>query len=215
MLGAFTSWNGVPVVATNPVDSLAPVNITSVKMANDATNLYVLLTFSSPITVDDGTANNNIYMAINSTNNSPTSGFNIFGLDKIYSNTGYETNFPFTQTSSGGGNGTFNSGGTVTGAMNAVPYAPTTATAQQEISLPLNSTQTDTSAGGFTGNIFPSTAPFTVAFYNSPNTGDASFIGPISYQLASVPEPATLGLFAIGGIGLLLLGRERATCRRI
>ena len=211
MQGTFQSWSGVPIVATNSVDAKAPVNITQVQMANDLTNLYVLLTFSSPITVDDGTGNNQIYMAINSTNNSATSGYNVFGSSLIYSNTGFEGNFPFTQSA-----GTFNSGGTVITALNAVPYAPTTATTEQETSIPLDSTQTDSSAGGFTGTIFPSSSPFTVAFYNAPSSGDHSFIGPISYQLAAqpVPEPGALGLLS-GAIGGLLLIRKARSVRRL
>jgi hypothetical protein len=34
-------------------------------------------------------------------------------------------------------------------------------------------------------------------------------------QLVAVPEPATLGLMAIGGLGLLLIGRKRAVGRSV
>ncbi|NNM86396.1 MAG: hypothetical protein HKL96_11650 [Phycisphaerales bacterium] len=199
--GSFTGWSTVPVAATNTVDANAPVNITQVKVANDSTDLYILLTFASAITVDDGTSNNQIYTAINSTNNSSASGWNVFSLGKIYANTGYEGNFPFTETAA-----LFNSGGSVTAPMTAVPYAPGSPTTQQEISIPLSATQTDTSPGGLSGSLFPSGQAFTLAFYNSPSPGggDATFIGPISYTLASAPEPGTLATIAVG-VGLLLM----------
>ncbi len=57
MQGTFKSWSGVPVVATNTVDSNAPVNITSVKMANDSTNLYFMLYFGGA-SITPNTTNN-------------------------------------------------------------------------------------------------------------------------------------------------------------
>ncbi|MGC9259962.1 MAG: PEP-CTERM sorting domain-containing protein [Phycisphaerae bacterium] len=211
MQGTFQSWSGVPVVATNTVDPNAPVNITQVQMANDSTNLYIKLYFGGA-TITPNTGNNTmIYMGVNSTNNAPGSGFNLYGLDEVYSNTAIEANTAFTQT---GAN--FNSGGTIDVADNfIIDIVPTAviygsnnvATTEEEISIPLNSTQTDTSTGGFTGTIFPSATPFTVAFYTSPSTGDHVFTGPITYQLAT-PEPAEISLLLAGGIGAMSLVRR-------
>lgn len=51
-------------------------------------------------------------------------------------------------------------------------------------------------------------------FFNNPgNAGGALFTDSANFSLSAVPEPASLGLFALGGLGMLLIGRKR-TARR-
>ncbi|MGC9259461.1 MAG: PEP-CTERM sorting domain-containing protein [Phycisphaerae bacterium] len=51
-------------------------------------------------------------------------------------------------------------------------------------------------------------------FFNNPGgTGGALFTDDANFSLSSVPEPASLGLLALGGLGMLLIGRKRVTGR--
>ena len=47
-------------------------------------------------------------------------------------------------------------------------------------------------------------------FFNNPaGAGGALFTDNANFSLNAVPEPASLGLFALGGLGMLLIGRKR------
>ncbi len=48
-------------------------------------------------------------------------------------------------------------------------------------------------------------------FFNNPGyAGGALFTDSANFSLSAVPEPASLGLFALGSLGMLLVGRKRA-----
>ncbi|MGC8553832.1 MAG: PEP-CTERM sorting domain-containing protein, partial [Phycisphaerae bacterium] len=52
----------------------------------------------------------------------------------------------------------------------------------------------------------------TLYFLRSSNSGSASDFTNVSVTPAgAVPEPAELGLFGVGAVGLLLLGKRRKT----
>ena len=65
----------------------------------------------------------------------------------------------------------------------------------------------------FAGLNVPSAGGY-ITLSNFPSAGTTSSAVVNALQLVAVPEPATLGLFAVGGIALLLLGRKRAVCKR-
>ncbi|HEV7300240.1 MAG TPA: PEP-CTERM sorting domain-containing protein [Tepidisphaeraceae bacterium] len=191
--GDFSDWADVPVYSSTSVNSGVPIDLASVKLANDATNLYILLTFATPVNPQSGAGT---FIGIDSDNNAST-GFSIFG-NPIGSNAGFQNDFPFTQTAA-----SFNSGGTVAGATYAAaPYF--TETTMQEIAIPLTATQADASTGGYTGLLFP--ASFTPAFYSTDGSGD--YISEGAYTLAVVPEPAALGLMGVAAAGLLRRGHR-------
>jgi len=51
-------------------------------------------------------------------------------------------------------------------------------------------------------------------FFNNPaGAGGALFTDNASFSLSAVPEPASLGLLALGGLGMLLIGRKRSVRR--
>lgn len=196
--GDFSDWDDVPVATTASVNTGTPIDFSSLKIANDATNVYFLITFATPVNPQSGSG---VFTAVDSDNSGAT-GYNIFGNPAIGSNFGFQNDYPFTQTQSA-----FNSGGTVVGATYAAsPYATTTA--QQEIAVPLTATQADASTGGYTGLIF--TPTFTVEFYSVDGAGDT--LGPVQYSLAAAPEPATLAA-GVAFAGLAARRRRRATGR--
>jgi hypothetical protein len=194
--GSFGDWADVPAAATDPVEPSAFIDFTEVKVANDATNLYIKLTYGAPVNPQAGSG---VFTAIDSDNNVAT-GFNIFGLNAVGSNFGFQNDFPFTQTAS-----TFNSGGAFANATYAAAPYGTAGTVEQEISIPLSASQVDASAGGYTGPIFPGS--FTLLFYTTNAPEDV--IGPIAYTVALVPEPASLAVLGVGGLALVGRGRRR------
>ncbi len=64
--------------------------------------------------------------------------------------------------------------------------------------------------------IVPATATQAqvMMFFNNPaSAGGALFTDDANFSLSSVPEPASLGLLVLGGLGILLIGRKRTNAR--
>ncbi|MDB5328272.1 MAG: anchor protein [Phycisphaerales bacterium] len=187
--GDASEWASVPVATTVSANTGTPIDFASLKIANDATNVYFLITYNTAVNPQSGSG---VFTAIDSDNSGAT-GYNIFGNAAIGSNFGFQNDFPFTESA-----GNFNSGGTVVGASyGASPYA--ISTTFQEIAVPRTASQTDASTGGYSGLVF--TPTFTVEFYSTDGAGDT--LGPISYSLASVPEPTTLGMLSLAALPLM------------
>ena len=68
----------------------------------------------------------------------------------------------------------------------------------------------DASFAPFTVNFVAPSASTTVEFMNNTNSNSAPTVDVSGVSLVAVPEPATLGLVAAGGLGLLLLKRRKA-----
>jgi hypothetical protein len=68
---------------------------------------------------------------------------------------------------------------------------------------------TDTGFTAFSLNFTAPSASTTVEFLNNSPSGDNT-VDVSNVSLNPVPEPATLGLVALGGMGLLLLKRRKA-----
>ena len=191
--GDFGDWDAVPVAVTDPVDG-TPIDYASLKVANDAENLYVLVTYAAATNPQGGSGN---FTVIDSDGDVST-GFDPFGLGVIGSNAAFQNDFPFTQTA-----GNFNSGGTLTAAGPLYTASPYNAvTLQQEIAYPLSTVSADASAGGFNGPVFGGS--FSIGFFTDQGSGD---IVVTPYDVAAVPEPASLALLGLGATALL--GRRR------
>ncbi len=71
----------------------------------------------------------------------------------------------------------------------------------------------DTGWTHFTLNFTASSASTNVEFLNNNGSNATGGTVDVTDVAMAVPEPATLGLLAIGGLGLLLIGRRRAAGR--
>lgn len=182
-------------VVTAPVDatssSAAASDAISLQMANDATNLYLYVTFTS--SVDAG-----MYVAVDSDNN-PATGYAIYGSPYIGSNLGIQYDTGFTETTTN-----FNSDPSYfgSGSGSVVTNVTSSTTANTELlTIPLTTAQTDTGdAGGYTGLDFPDT--FTLELWQD----SGNVVGPVEYTLGTpvtVPEPASLAMLAVGAIPLV------------
>ena len=60
--GSFYDWTGVPVVATaTNGTSGAALDLASLSIANDQSNIYLLITYNQP--VDPNSSSTNVYLA--------------------------------------------------------------------------------------------------------------------------------------------------------
>lgn len=169
----------------------SPTDLATIQIANDASNLYLRLTYYTAVNPQAGSG---VFLAIDNDNNAAT-GYDVFGLGLIGAEAGWENDFPFAQS-----NTVFNTGGGLTGGAALIaPY--NTVTTQQEYSISRSATFT---ADGTP--VFP-TDTFTLLVYTVDGTADVA--GPVQYTFATVPEPTSLQLAGIGAMMVLGLARRK------
>ena len=174
--GSFCDWANVPVRFTDCVGDGSPIDLATVQLANDESNLYVRLTYYTAVNPQSGSGT---FLAIDNDSN-PATGYDVFGLGLVGSEAGWQNDFPFEQAT-----GVFNTGGGITGGAAVIsPYA--TSTTEQEYAIPRAAT--------FTANgqpVFPN-ASFNLLVYTDSGTNDVA--GPVSYTFA--PKPPPTGTYA-------------------
>jgi hypothetical protein len=183
--GSFFDWTGVPVVATaTNGTSGTTLDLASLSIANDASNIYFLITYNQPVNPNSGDGTN-VYLAFD-TDNHPATGFNVFGLNLIGSEVGWQNDGPFVQS-----NGVFNTGGTITGGTALIaPFNSVTTT--QEYAISRFATYAASGQPVFPGNTF------TVAVYANP-TPTTDLLGPVQYTCATNVPPGTYKTITIAG----------------
>lgn len=190
--GSFSDWTGVPVLFTDATGDGSPIDLGTIQLANDENNLYIRLTYPTAVNPQGGSG---VFLALDNDNN-PATGFDVYGLGLVGAEAGWQNDFPFAQS-----NGVFNTGGLTGGAASISPYFTTTT--EQEYAISRSATFT---ADG--QPVFPNTS-FTLLVYTVDGTADVA--GPVAYEFAAVPEPASLTLV---GLGLLMtLGVIRKSVR--
>jgi PEP-CTERM motif len=180
----YADWAGIPVVDSDPLDNPGFVDFADTQIANDNDFLYIRNTYWGPKSL--GT-----FMGIDIDDDFDT-GFNIFGLNLIGQDAGWQNDFPFTS-----GDNVFNDGQGMSGdffgsgAGLLSPFADTT-TREMAISLDVLLNE-DNSA------LFPDNT-IRILFWTDQSAGDVT--GVINYTLA-VPEPASMALLGLGGLAML------------
>lgn len=161
-------------------------------------------------TVSGGQGNQVGFVSINTATANPTIGSDLYqDVGTLQPNTTYSltvsTRYPGVYESGAYGVLELVNGVTDTGAvLNSMTYTPTdTAWNWNFNDVNLSYTTGSTVQGDLT----------LVLGAGSSNAGDQLYFNNVRLTATAVPEPAAMGLFAIGGMGLLLVGRKRAARR--
>lgn len=203
----YGDWTGVPVVDSDAGDNFSGPDIGDTQIANDNQYLYIRNTFSNSLILST-------YIAVDADQN-PATGFDLFGLGILGSESGWQNDFGFSQAT-----GVFNSGPLLGadffGAGHAL-LAPFGNFPQRELAISL----TNANNGG--AATFPGSS-IRLLIYSDTGTGadglpagfpgDSGLNGDISavidYTLA-VPEPASACLLIVGVAWGASRGRRNAS----
>ncbi len=191
--GDYSDWTGVPVVDSDGGDNVGGPDIGDTQVANDADYLYVRNSFPNGLSL--GT-----FITIDIDEDVNT-GFDVFGLGLVGSEAGWQNDFPFTQATGVfndgvGMNGPFFGIGAALLAFDGVNFANHP---NRELAFDLDILRNVTNTA-----IFPDNTIRLLVWTDLGVGPDGTFggfngdvSGVIEYTLA-VPEPATLGLVAVG-----------------
>ncbi len=183
----YSDWVGVPVVDSDPADNVGGVDFFEVQIANDADYLYVRNTYHTANAIST-------FMGIDIDEDTAT-GFNIFGLDLIGQDAGWQNDYPFTS-----GDDVFNDGYGMSGdffGIGAGLLAPYGDFVTREMAIPLNVTLNEDGSP-----LFPDDTIRILFWTDSAGAAGGDVSAVIDYQLA-VPEPASLALLGLGGLAML------------
>lgn len=189
--GSFSDWAGVPVLLSDAADS-ASIDFADVQIANDASNLYLRLTYHSAVN-PNAAGSGSLYLSFD-IDNSVATGFNIYGLNTVGSEAAFSNDFPFDQRTG------FNVGA-LSAAAAIAPFAfgnPAATTTSQEYSIPRSLSFVN---GG--QNVFGSS--FTLMLWTDSTSIDTT--AGIPYTFAAVPEPTSGGALSIL---LMAIARRRS-----
>jgi hypothetical protein len=155
LTGSASDFSGVADVYSNS-SATGDMPITSIQITNDASNLYVGITYASAINPDALADGGQETIALDNDANLST-GFDTFSAGVVGSEVAFAYDYPFQQTSASyntGVEGIAEYGGNFDSTVNYDPYNE--ATTFEEFSISLADTYT---TGGATYAVFPDRVP--------------------------------------------------------
>lgn len=198
--GDFSEWAAVPSISLSfSNDPEGGLDIANVKMTNNATHLFIYVSFTSAVSANGGpdteggsASNRSLIFGVDRDQNFNT-GLNVFGVNQVgvegtwVNDTGVDN--------LNGGNLSANAG--------ISPYY--SSTLGQEYSISLGSLLSDNSA------LFGSAgSTFNFAFYTSGNQPyEKLAVGSYTIASSTIPEPSAAAIFAGAGVLGLAFGLRR------
>ncbi|MFA6287334.1 MAG: PEP-CTERM sorting domain-containing protein [Opitutaceae bacterium] len=195
-------WAAIPATvtgATGNTVAAGTLDVTEIKFANNATDLFILVRFAEAVnpnqSANDPYTGFALYFGVDR-DSSYTTGNNIFGVNQVGVEARWANDYPISE---------------VGGALSSQAYIGNynQSTSFQEYRIPLN---TSFVGGSLDGQSVFGSGPFTFVFYtagNGPLGGFDDFVVS-TYTFAAIPEPSTY--VALAGLAILgfVLHRRRA-----
>ncbi|MDP3849368.1 MAG: hypothetical protein Q8Q59_02610 [Luteolibacter sp.] len=168
-----SDWDHVPVVFTDPSTDGTP-DITTVKVANDDSYLYVLIQYTGAVDTNNSNGSPSTFLSLDNDAN-PATGFDVYALGEIGAEVSWQNDFAFAQSA-----GNYNLGATFANAVPGIaPYAANTTF--QEYRIPRNATY---NLGGPEFQVFPQDL-IRLALWS--DGAAVEFAGGFNYQFATNP----------------------------
>jgi hypothetical protein len=173
--GNDADWSDVPELRTDPTGD-GVQDIVSVKIANDAEYVYLLVRYNGAVDVNTLNASPSTFLSLDNDAN-PATGFNIYGIGAVGSEVSWQNDFPFAQDAAN-----YNLGATFTnGAAGIAPYFANTSFQEYRI----RRDATYAVGAGPSLPVFPNTS-MRFAFWTNDGAA-AEFVGAIDYTIATPP----------------------------
>ena len=185
--GNASDWAAIPVTATDAAGEGTP-DIVSLKVANDADYLYILVNYNGTVNANTFGGSPSSFLSIDNDANTAT-GFNVYGLGQVGAEVSWQNDYPFVQ-----GTGNFNLGATLANAGAGIaPY--NTSTSFQEYRIARNATYQI--GAGPVQAVFPN-QEIKLAFWTDHATS-AEFAGAVRYAFATPPPAGNFTNISIDG----------------
>jgi len=185
--GNDADWSAIPVTGTDPTGDSVP-DIASVKVANDADYLYVLVQYNGAVDTNTLNGSPSLFLSLDNDANSGT-GFDIYGLNQVGAEVSWQNDFPFAQDAAN-----YNRGAVFTnGAAGISPYFANTTF--QEYRIARNATYSI--GGGPELPIFPNNS-IKLALWSDHGVS-AEFAGAVNYTFAASPTAGNFAPISVDG----------------
>ena len=173
--GNDADWSDVPVLETDATGDGVP-DIVSVKIANDADYVYLLVRYNGAVDTNALNASPSTFLSLDNDANAAT-GFNIYGIGAVGAEVSWQNDFPFAQDAAN-----YNLGATFTnGAAGISPYFANTSFQEYRI----RRDATHAVGAGPVQPVFPHNS-MRFAFWTNDGTS-AEFAGAVDYTIAQQP----------------------------